>query len=1002
MLIFGFLGFGLISLTFLPLELMPRSEKNILSIVTRYPGNSPSKIEEIITRPIENQSIIVGGIEKMLSSSEEGESRVTLYFNEDTSMKFKAVELKSRIDFVRDKFPRDVEEPYIVKFNPNDNAMMIINLNSKKLSLKQLRELTENQLKKYIERIDGVGEVIVSGGRFREINVDINHGRLVSSKQNLSDIMGILRITNKDQYLGNLIDYNRKEIPLRLKNRIQDFNEIEKLTISLNKNGSYIQLRDVANIYDGERDLENITREKGIENVSIYIKKNGDANIIKTCSKIRKEVEKIKLPEASLTISYDQSEYIESAINSVTLSAYLGAIACSLVIIYFLSNIPLTLIVSSTIPISIILSLAFFYFLDLSLNVMSMAGLALGIGILIDNAIVMVERISAQNADSTREITEKDIDRSIESLWKELLASSLTNIVVFIPLFFISKELRNTFSDLAISVTVCVLISYFLAIIWIPTAIRMIGLDKKISNLDYIFDFIASFKFHFYFPKHIFPKKFKYKVKSLPTYFLASLSFLGVIASIYIDKEYIDIKGQKELKASVELKTGTNLETTSLLVKEVEALLLTAQEVKSVDSKVEKWHADLYIKLHGELNKSDLAELKNSLKKKVEHLTSVFVYFSDGGSNASSNEIDLDIIGDNFDTLKEIAKGMANEINKIPETSAVVFRFRDGKKEQHLILQKEKHSLSGLTTNEISDHMKTAIQGSIPTKLFEKNKEVDLRVRFRKEDRDTFSEILNTSIVANKSPISIHEIVNVKKAEGETKIYRKNKRRMVTITTSFSGLDTTKYIKKLDIAIKSLTFPENYYFEYGDSIEKLKKSQLEMLLFISFSIFLIYSVLSILFQSYTYPLLIILNVPMILMSVTCVLYLLDLSYNISVYIGFVMLSGLTINNSIMILEHFLKNKNENSRDFILYSSIIRAVQQRKRAMKMTSLTTGIAMFPSIFIQSEGSEFWKPMSIVIIVGMIISYVSALKLFPKMLFILEKLKNKSIRFRRIAHP
>lgn len=999
MIVIGFLGTGLISLTFLPLELMPKSEKNILSVVTKYPGNSPSKIEELITRPIENQSILVGGIEKMHSSSEEGESRVTLYFNEDISMRYKAVELKSKIAFVKDKFPRDVEEPYIVKFNPNDNAMMILNINSKTLSLKQLRELTENSVKKYIERIDGVGEVIVSGGRFREINIDINNGRIVASKISLSDIMNTLRITNRDQYLGKLIDNDLNEISLRIKNRIKDISEIENLIIPLNENGSYVQIKDIANVYDGERDLENITREKGIENVSVYIKKNGDANVINTCSRIREELNNLNLNNSIISISYDQSGYIESAISSVSLSAYLGAFACSIVILYFLSNIPLTLIVASTIPISIILSLAFFYFLNLSLNVMSMAGLVLGIGILIDNSIVMVERISVHRVSSSEGNIDTVVDKSISNLWKELLASSLTNIVVFIPLFFISKELRNTFSDLAISVTICVLISYFLAIIWIPTVIRLVKIDQNFIDFH---NFVNVFSSDIFSKRNkIFSKKLKFFNISFPMIVFSLISFLGIAAVILIDKEYIDIKGRKELRASVELKTGTNLETTSQLVKEVEKILLTESEIKSIDSKVEKWHADLYIKLHEEGNKTKIAELKNYLKQKVDHLTDVFVYFFDGDPTSSSNEIDIDIIGDDFNKLKDIAREMADTINKLPETSSVVFRFRDGKKEHHLVLQKEKHSISGLTSNEISDHMKTAIQGSIPTKLFEKNKEVDLRVRFRKEDRDTFNEILQTSLITNQNPISISEIVNVKKLEGETKIYRRNKRRMVTITVSFTGTDTSSYVKKLDASLKQIQFPDNYYFEYGDSIEKLKKSQMEMLIFISFSIFLIYSVLAILFQSYSYPLLVIINVPFIILSVTFFLYLLNLSYNISVYIGFVMLSGLTINNSIMILEHFLSNNRSVNSNFSLYSKIIRAVKKRKRAMKMTSLTTGIAMFPSIFIQSEGSEFWKPMSIVIILGMSISYIFALKVFPEMLYFLEKLKSSSIQFRKIDH-
>ncbi|TGN19789.1 efflux RND transporter permease subunit [Leptospira idonii] len=994
MLVLGMVGFGIASYHELSFELMPKKETSILSIITRYPGNAPSRIEELITKPIENQIVGIGGIEKILSSSEEGESKITIFFQDKEVLKYKAVEIKSKVDMIRDKFPREVEEPYVVRFNPDDRPMFIIKLASSGEDLKSLRELAEKKYKTILEKIPGVGEVLVIGGRYREVRIDLNKGKMLGARVNPNAVMESIRNINRDSYLGKVINEQNQDVEVRIKNRIHTISELKDIMIPVGESSILVKLEQIADIYDGARDLEDLSREKGEENVTIQIKRNSQANIIDTCAGLRKQVDSLGLPPGAWEIAYDQSQYISSAISSVVQSALIGAVACCAVIFLFLRNSIYTIIICITIPIAILISFCILHFFGTTLNVMTLAGLALGIGVLIDSSIVMIERIN----ENLKTDPGNAISKSIGDLWKELFASSITNIIVFVPLLFASKELRSNFQDLAISVSACIIISYFLSVLFVPTIARSL-LSYKKEDIDLTFvwerfwrkDYTKFLEISKEKSKQIFSLLNRYtKVNWLRFQILICL--LGIVCVIQIRKEYIDFQGGKELQASVELKTGTNLEITSQIVSQVEKLISEQPFVEKVSTKVEKWHADLIVKIDVSKTNDKLETIKEKLNEITSHLEGVFVYYADVNSFGNSKELDIDIIGDETSELKKIAGELAKEIQSIPETDQVVYRFREGKKEYQVNLNREKIVLAGLNTRDITEFARTAIQGSIPTKFFDKDKEVDIRVRFRNNDRKEIDDLMFSLLPVEKKSVSLKEMGFVKLGEADTRINRKNKRRMVTITSTFKNVGLSEYADLVEKRLETVSFPLNYFYEFGESIKKIRKNQIEMIGFILFAIFLTYSVLSILFQSMLYSVPIMLMVPVNILSTTFFLYILGESYNVSVYIGFILLSGLAINNSIMILENYFRIENE---DMSLQEKIQSAVLGRKRAMQMTTLTTIIALFPAIFSSSEGSEFWRPMSLSVIIGMTISYVGAIHFFPHLLIWTNRIKDKKFK-------
>ncbi|TGL32556.1 efflux RND transporter permease subunit [Leptospira koniambonensis] len=1024
----GFFFWGLLSVKLLPVSLMPPTDSPALSIVTKYPGVAPSRIEEILTKPMEEQIVGVGGLESIYSTSEEGESRINVIFSDVKDITLKSVELKSKIDLIRHTFPREVQEPTVIRYDPSDRPIFIVKLESSAYSLKELREIAENKIKKRLERVDGVSEVRVGGGRYREILVEVNRNVLNFLGISLSEVMESIRTSNVDLPAGRIAEANGW-INVRVLGKFSAMRTMEEIIIRSPSQNKWVKLKELGSVYDGHRDREDISRENGNENVTIYVQKAGDANTISVCEGLKDELSQVSFPEVKSEITYDQSEYIQVSIDRVAGSAFTGGIIAVIVIFLFLKNMRATLIVGASIPLSIIVTFAFMFIWKIGLNVMTLAGLALGAGLLIDNSIVVLDRIfrirqsAFSDAKNTNKLNLSTIaDESVISLYKELAASTLTNIAVFLPFFFGSRELKQLYGGMALTVSFSILISLVVSLFFLPQLAKLFlnkpehfentGLNDFYKSVNSILKSspirlnLNLFQGRLYFVKNTYINFQKYfrldfvRKKYLsglvwlfrnPKWIyslLLSLCIAGVGVTPFLKQEYIDPVDAGEIRASVELETGTHLDATSHHVKRIEELLKTIPEVEKINSKIEKWHADLYIKLKPLDQRSKSSEvLIAEFKELTSPLKDVFVYYVENSSMDSSRELDIEFIGDNTEVLKKIAKDAASTIQQIPGIQETVLRFRDGKQEFLLDIHQDKMALTGLTSEEVGNYVRTAIQGSIPTKFIEDSKEVDIRVRFREEDRLNIEQIPNYKIPGDRSTISIAELSIQKEKEGETKIYRKNKRRMVTITAKLGSLDLGSAVEKIRDSLTALDLPNNYYFEFGGSFKKLQKNRIEMLFMIFLAVFLIFCILASLFEDLLLPWLLMISVPLGIFADLLILFCFRMSLNISVYIGFILLAGIAINNSIMLVDqslHLYRNSKIDNKKFALLRATIQSASERLRPILMTTFTTTTALVPTMLDFGEGSQLWRPLAITVFWGLSISTALTLVFVPVLFY------------------
>lgn len=1012
MVVIGFSLWGFIALNFLPVSLMPPSESPALTIVTRYPGTSPSKIEESLTKPIEEQIVGVGGIESIYSTSEEGESRVNVSFVSGSKIAKISLEIRARIDLIRGSFSREVEEPQITRYDPSDRPVFIIKLESDKFSLKELRDIAENKIKKRLERVDGISEINVGGGFQREINVEIDRNKLNFLQIKIANLLDQIRRANINLPAGKLFE-NDKWVSIRVVGKFDAVEKIKSVTVIVPSQDKIVRLGDVAEVKDGFREKENISRENGKEIVSIYVQKAGDANTLSVCDGLAEELSEFKFPGINATITYNQSEYIRSSINRVSNSAIYGGMIAVIVLFLFLKNIRATIAVSIAIPLSVIATFAVMQSSKVGIHIMSLSGLALGIGMMVDSSIVVLDSIFFKMEKEG--FRENIAGNAVKSVSGELFASVITNIAVFFPILFSSIELQQLYGGLAMTVSSSLLISLLVSLIVLPVLANRLFRKEIHFNESNLYHKILGLTNRIYskFPANyqkirlnmkIVREKYvlllRYALANQRLIFTISLVVMFVATSLVftLKQEYIDPLDTGEIKASVELETGTHLEATDKRIFKVEEIFRTYPQVERVSSKVEKWHADIYIKLKSnESRKESASQMIDLFKVKTDTIGDAFVYYVEVGGGDESRELDIEFVGDDGEVLKKLAKEASAVVSKIPGIQQVALRFREGKNELRLDFDHEKASTAGISASEFGSTLKTAIQGSIPTKYIDDGKEVDIKVRFREEDRSQLSQVFDYLIPGKESNVFMAALVTQSEAESESKIYRKNKRKVVSITAKLGELDLGNAVKKISAELDNIEYPPNYYYDFGGNYKKLKKNQIEMLLLVSLAFFLIYCILAALFESFSYPVIIIVSIPFAVAGVIIALFIFNLSLNISVYIGLVMLIGIVVNNAILLIEQFIRKvqvdspKNRSDLELVIVNSSL----DRLRPILITTLTTVLGLLPTAFDMGEGSQLWRPLAITVVSGLTISTFLTLILVPLIFFRFYSLKNELTR-------
>lgn len=1008
---------GVVSLLKLPVELYPNTSFGEISIVIYVRGELPPlEVEATVTRPVEDAVSTVANLKQMMSTTKEGESTVILSFEPGTDMDFAALEVREKFAKVKNKLPKEIEKPVIAKYKQSDVPVMIFALTSAVRTPEDIRKIVDEKVKERFKRIKGVANVEVAGGRERKILVEIDQQKMVAYGVTMDELTGTLGANNLNLLSGE-VDRSENKLLVRMMGEFDSVEQIKGVGLKRTEYGSVIRLEDVATVKDGYLDPKEYSRLNVKDTVSVYIQKESAANTISVAATLEKEIKLVEeeLPkDIRLVVTSNQSVFIEKAIDGLKMSLLHGTVLILLVLLMFMFTkemkyvllilfvIGLTMIHSQWVlygilagliglivfkpklrpalivilpmPISVITTFLFMRFSGLTLNVMTLFGLALGVGMLVDNAIVVFDSILKKREQGLP--ADRAAVAGTQELMIAIVASTLTHIIVFLPMIFMSKEIQLLYSSMAITVIFSLLISLLCALSTVPLVSAKKTFAEPMEELTHHdkSDWLSKF----YLPerKLLFRmmRNSKKVIIGAALFFAVSMFFASKIPS-----EYLGSTEQNKFTVFIEMPTGVKLDVSNDAVKKVEAIVKEIPEVKSMTSRVEAWSSKIYVELvpATERKKSN-SQVIDEIRQKTGRMDPAFVYFEED-NQVGTKEITIEVYGYDYKTLRQLAIGISNRMEGVAGLTDLKIRMREGRPEMTVIIDKNRAAALGLSTQAVADQIHGAMRGLRAMLYHEQGKEIEtitrLEEKYRKTFRDLYKMIISTQ---DGTPILLEQVATFRFDLGPSEVWRKNKDRMIQVSANLNKVPLSRAVERVREKLSDLQFPENYHYEIGGDYETLVKSQREMRLVILMVIVLVYLVLASLFESFTQPFIIMVAVPLALGGAVLAIYMGPRTIGIGALLGLMMLAGIVTNHSIMLVDRV--NYYHRDLKIKLIKSVILANKDRLRPILLTTATTILGLVPMAIDKSEGANMWSPLALTVIGGLLSSLILTLLITP----------------------
>jgi len=996
---------GGVSLIRLPIDLMPDITYPTLSISTTYENASPEEIEELVTRRIEEAMSAVPGVEEVTSISTEGASRVRVSFTWGTDLDAAANDIRDRLDRVIPRLPDDVERPRLRKFDLASFPILILG-GASNLDPIQMRRIIDDQVKYRIERIPGVAELSVWGGIDREIHVNLYVNKIKALGLSLDQILSRIRAGNINVPAGT-IDRGSLEVMIRTPGEYTSLDELRKTVITI-REGVPIQLKEIASVEDSWEKITRIVRVNGQPGVGMSVRKQSGKNTVEVAKGVLEEIKRINrdIPQIHLTPIIDTSDYIRRSITNVGSMALYGGILAVLVLLFFLRTIRSTTVIATAIPISIIATFALMYFAGFTLNIMTLGGLALGIGMLVDNAIVVLENIYRlrESGDGPNEAA---INGSGE-VTAAILASTLTTLAVFLPLVFVRGMAGVMFKQLSLVVSFSLLCSLGVAVTLVPMlAAKILHPKPRNTRANETLPhklFLASGGFFTRMEggyKHLLHFALDHRKLVVGGAVLLLVGSLALIPLVGV--ELMPNTDEGEVRVYTEMEVGTRLEVLDERFKTIEAIVREAvPEARSVMSFVggTGWrprgsHAgEMRISLKPQAERSRSSEeIAAALRPKMTDIPGVTVRTRAGKGlfilrlgTRGGERIQVEIRGYDLeaaDVLAERVKNVVETINGV--TDAEVSR-ESGSPEELIIIDRQKAADMKLTVSQIANALQTVLSGTRASNYREGGSEYRILVKLKEAERMDLRDILDLTLTnADGQPVVLRNVVEVRPQSGPVRIERKDQERIVIVSANISGRDMGSILADLREGLSSIPVPRDFSIVFGGDYEEQQKAFRELLLSFVLALVLVYMVMACLYESLRDPFVVMFSVPLAVIGVTLMLFLTKTTFNVQSFIGCIMLGGIVVNNAILLVDH--TNLLRRRDGMPLREAIEEAGRRRLRPILMTAMTTVLALVPLALGLGEGGEAQAPLARAVIGGLLSSTLITLVFVPTVYSIFE---------------
>ena len=998
---------GGVALSCLPVDLMPDITYPGISIVTTYEDASPEEVEELISKRIETALSAVSGVKEIVSTSGEGSSNVTVSFNWGTDLDAAVSDARDRLDRVVPRLPEDADRPILYKFDSASQPIMRIGV-ATSLDLLDARRLIEDQIQYRLERIDGVASISIGGGFEREIQVLLDVDKARKLDTTLENVLSVLKNANVTTPAGNLRE-DRLEIRVRTPGTFSSIQQIRDTVIAIGKSGEKIRLGDVAEVIDTHAKVTRFVRVNGRPGIMIQVYKQSGANTVRVADKVLAEMEKINEEYGSqirLNSILNSADYIKQSIAGVSDSAVGGGVLAILVLLFFLRNIGSTVVISLSIPMSIIATFALIYFSGYTLNLMTLGGLALGVGMLVDNSIVVLENIT-RHRDSGMSAREAAVKGTSE-VAVAITASTLTTLAVFLPLLFMEGMSGVMFKQLSSVVTFSLSCSLLVAVTLVPMMAA-----KVMKNGARAGEGKSSFLQRLLAPSEWLQLRMEAgygaildRVLARRWLFIAGLTVLVGLSALLvpmIGSEFMPKADEGEVRVFLEMETGTSPEVVNATVVSTEAVI---REVCGNDMNgwvtfagASSWRAsgghkasyNIRLKPRTRRLRSDRQiadELDARLKGRPGAVFRVRAgqgIFSRMMGAGTGEGVAVEIRGHDFDMAAALAERVKAAMESVPGITDVKLSRDLGVPEDRIRIDRDKANDLGVPVKVIADALRTILAGSEAGEFRENGDEYTILVKVKDADLLTLDQILDLSLRNDRGELVVlRNLITYDRVKGPVNIERKNQERVLTVGGNISNRDLGSVVADIQAKLAEIPLPPSFSLFFTGDYEDQQESFRELVFAFSLAVVLVYMVMACQFESLRDPLVVMFSVPLAALGVILTLFLTRTTFNVQSFIGCIMLAGIVVNNAILLVDTANLLKSEGLPPD---RAVREAGTRRLRPILMTTLTTVLGLLPLAFGLGEGGETQAPMARAVIGGLASSTIITLLFIPAVYSVAE---------------
>jgi HAE1 family hydrophobic/amphiphilic exporter-1 len=1009
------------SLSRLGIDMMPEIEPPVITVIASYPGASSEDVEIKVTEPLENQLSTTPGLEKLTSRSLEGASLVTLKFKWGTNLDAASNDIRDRIELAKrvlPDIPEEMDNPIIYKFNTANIPILFIGITAVQ-TYPELYDLIDKRVGDALRQLPGVGTVQLFGGLERQINIWINKEQLEGYGFSILDIQNALKQENITQPLGS-IKSGLTDYLIRLPGEFATPDEIN-LVILGKRNGKFVYLKDVARVEDSFKEITMKVRINRNPGLMMMIQKQTGTNTVEVAALVKNRLKGLEenLPaDVKMFIIFDNSQDIINAVNSLKGALWLGILLVILVVWFFLRQFVGSLIIALTIPFSLLIAFIYLFLSGKTINTISLSSLAIACGMVVDNAIVIVDNVY-RHLERGQRVQESAIFGTSE-MFLAISASTLTTVVVFLPLLFITGVIGIMFGELAMIVTVTLLASLFTAVTFSPMLcaklMRLnININRKLKLFSKLYEISERY---FKSWDNFYAKSLAWCLghKKIVIFGFLGAFIVSLFLTRFIGNEFIPEEDTGDIRITVNLALGTRLEETDKVAKRIEDIFeKSVPEAKfifarpgttpSVGRAMGAGASGEHIVTAGaklvpkQERKRSVFEVGQAVRSQIQRIPGALkVDVSTGNplgrmiTGMGGKAIQIEIIGHSFVEADTLAAKIKEIIEHVPGAVDVSISREIGRPELRIEVDREKAAVLGLNMNTIANSLKTFIEGSTATKYREKGETYDIYVRLEEPSRSKIEDIENLFLISpfTAKPIKLINFARVYEVSGPIEIERLNRERVVRVECNVYKRAAGKVREDIRKELQKISLPQDIMLNFGGEAEEQAKAFKDLTLLLILGIILVYMVMAAQFESLLDPFIIMFAVPFTFTGVFLGFLLTQTTLSVITFLGIIMLMGIVVNNAIVLISYIGILRQ---RGYSMLEAVTQGGKDRLRPVLMTTVTTLFGLLPLAISRGEGSEIWQPLGITMIGGLSVSTLITMLFVPTFYAVVEtRIKKK----------